>query len=449
MSPAPYDYSASSGYARARPDWADFPATSTPIQQTHLDRLDQAVKDIKTTRLNVRDYGAVGNGTTNDHTAFQNALNDLGNGGGGTLLVEPGRTYRVDGQLATVDTGSGNYPPMRGIRITGDVGYAAGQALAPYGGAILDMRSTTSPGMIYTRGIGLLEIDHLTFRNESSATNPFVYTTGTTLRIHDCAFHGQATKSQETCDQDAIILGGATTTEDGTSAQPFQGYGTVIRDNHFGAIRRMVYLRTYCNAVSIRDNWAAHTCGSDLAGGAAIEILGVSTNACVGNMIIGNQIEMLGYPYGVKAEYGSNNVIGPNSFYDPGDGTGSQATTLAYYRTETNGVFNLFIIGFSDDTLPTLSQASATGDNTLLTSHQSQRSLFPQGVRVGHSGDTSNTLLSNGNGRIVTAARMEVASLGVANSASATTPGSVVKKIQVFDGANNSLGYIAVYSAIT
>lgn len=39
--------------------------------------------------------------------------------------------------------------------------------------------------------------------------------------------------------------------------------------------------------------------------------------------------------------------------------------------------------------------------------------------------------------------------LGVGNSAAATTPGSVVKKIQVFDETGASLGYIAVYSAIT
>jgi hypothetical protein len=42
-----------------------------------------------------------------------------------------------------------------------------------------------------------------------------------------------------------------------------------------------------------------------------------------------------------------------------------------------------------------------------------------------------------------------VGGLGVGNSAAATTPGSVVKKIQVFDAAGASLGYIAVYSTIT
>ncbi len=34
-------------------------------------------------------------------------------------------------------------------------------------------------------------------------------------------------------------------------------------------------------------------------------------------------------------------------------------------------------------------------------------------------------------------------------SAAATTPGTVVKKIQVFDAAGASLGYIPIYDAVT
>lgn len=40
-------------------------------------------------------------------------------------------------------------------------------------------------------------------------------------------------------------------------------------------------------------------------------------------------------------------------------------------------------------------------------------------------------------------------SLGVGNSAAATTLGSVTKKMQVFDAAGVSLGYVAIYDAIT
>jgi len=45
--------------------------------------------------------------------------------------------------------------------------------------------------------------------------------------------------------------------------------------------------------------------------------------------------------------------------------------------------------------------------------------------------------------------RLEVGTLGVGNSAAATTPGNVVKKIEVFDNAGNSLGFLAVYDSIS
>jgi hypothetical protein len=44
---------------------------------------------------------------------------------------------------------------------------------------------------------------------------------------------------------------------------------------------------------------------------------------------------------------------------------------------------------------------------------------------------------------------LTTAGLGVGNSAAATTLGSVVKKIEVFDAAGASLGYLPVYNAIT
>src|SRR5436853_313549 len=42
--------------------------------------------------LNVKDYGAAGNGIINDTLAFQNALNDAGAAGGG-IVVAPRGTY--------------------------------------------------------------------------------------------------------------------------------------------------------------------------------------------------------------------------------------------------------------------------------------------------------------------------------------------------------------------
>jgi hypothetical protein len=59
------------------------------------------------------------------------------------------------------------------------------------------------------------------------------------------------------------------------------------------------------------------------------------------------------------------------------------------------------------------------------------------------------TLYRNAADQLKTDDRFLCASLGVGNSAAATSLGSVVKKIQVFDASGNSLGYVAVYDAIT
>jgi hypothetical protein len=96
--PAAYDYSSASGYARARPDWADFPATTTPIQQTHLDRIDQALFDLKTEKFNVRDYGAAGDGTADDTAEIQAAIDAAETAGGGVVFF-PAGSYKTSTPL--------------------------------------------------------------------------------------------------------------------------------------------------------------------------------------------------------------------------------------------------------------------------------------------------------------------------------------------------------------
>ncbi|WP_130858971.1 glycosyl hydrolase family 28-related protein [Gracilibacillus phocaeensis] len=59
-------------------------------------------KPSQTNLYNVKDYGAVGDGTTDDSTSFQNALDQADTAGGGTVYVPAGR-YKIDSHL-TVGT---------------------------------------------------------------------------------------------------------------------------------------------------------------------------------------------------------------------------------------------------------------------------------------------------------------------------------------------------------
>lgn len=94
--PSPYDYASGSGYARTRADWVDFPLTTTPITAAQIDQFDQAIADLKDVVKNVKDYGAVGDGTTNDFSAVQAAYDDVPDGG--TLFLPVGN-YKCNSQL--------------------------------------------------------------------------------------------------------------------------------------------------------------------------------------------------------------------------------------------------------------------------------------------------------------------------------------------------------------
>jgi hypothetical protein len=207
---------------------------------------------------------------------------------------------------------------------------------------------------IVTLGLGSWGIEGITFLDGGSGHSPFILTTNTTIKPRHCAFIGNTPASTAgstitPAGQDAIILGGTSQNLDGSHNAAFQGYGTVIRDNFFNRIRRLVYPRTFCNGVVIRDNtsWTQCGAGSDAA---AIDIDG-GTGTDAGNVVVDNTIEMGNYAYGVKAANAASNTLGPNNFYDSGAGV------LAYYRMETLAVYNTIKSG-QHDAKPFVSQAA-------------------------------------------------------------------------------------------
>lgn len=66
------------------------------------------------------------------------------------------------------------------------------------------------------------------------------------------------------------------------------------------------------------------------------------------------------------------------------------------------------------------------------------------------AGATDTNLYRNGPGILRTDSSLQVGgTLGVAGAVAATTPGAVVKKLQIFDDAGVSLGFVPIYSTIT
>lgn len=273
--------------------------------------------------VNVKDFGAACDGTTDDTAAVNAAIAEIaGTTKTGGTIIFPRATCRIDGQLVIPQNGAS--PPLaKPLRFIGSgvnmTGAAPPVVTNANGGTILDMRYAGTYGKILALGFGYLEIAGITFTDGSGGTLPWIYTTNTTLHIHNNAFFGS--KTTTACDQDAIILGGAgpaygtTTPTDG-----FQGYGTVIRDNYFNRVRRAIYGRAYANSIAIHGNTIWRNSGSNLAGGAAIEFdSGGVLVSCAANSLSGNLIELDGYVYGVKfTDRGSGNVLSGNGFWDQG-----------------------------------------------------------------------------------------------------------------------------------
>jgi hypothetical protein len=280
--------------------------------------------------VNVKDFGAALDGVTDDTAAFQAAVDALmgstGNGTGGTIIVPPGTAY-IPGQLVFRNNGATAYPSQPTIRITGAGATANGQWTAPPASATtLDLRTTSGAAKLDTRGVGLLEIDHLTLKDGGADSAPFIHTTNTTLRIHDCCFSGIASGTSAV--NDGIILGGfGSNFGGGDSGAPFQGYGTVIRDNFFHNMRRCVSWGNAANAVQVTCNTVSLSCGSASAGDAPIYI---STGD--GNYIAGNLLETQNYTYGFHCGGNANCFIG-NSCWD------QSGVSVANYNCAGGGNF--------------------------------------------------------------------------------------------------------------
>lgn len=345
--------------------------------------LQEQIQDTGGEVYNVKAYGAIGDGTTDDTSSVQSAITAATDANGGIIYFPPG-TYLISSQL-TIPNFTDTHIRQKTLRLTG-AGPTNNFCCVSKGGSIIDLRASSGVAKIDTRGSGYLEIDHLTLKDGGTDSVPFVQTTNTVLYIHEVRFNGTA--SGTSASQDAIVLGGTSTTIDGSSNAAFQGYGTIIENNEFQLIRRGVYLRTYANGVVIRNNAFAGNSGTNLPGGAAIELDGGPNNDH-GNVIANNIFEMTNYVYGIKLTAANNNNIEGNGFYDP------TATTQAFYRFESSATQNMIIDGVHSTSYTTVSDASGN-TNTLLTSNTGISSHFAGGVGIGTASPSEILTVSGG-----------------------------------------------------
>lgn len=114
----------------------------------------------------------------------------------------------------------------------------------------------------------------------------------------------------------------------------------------------------------------------------------------------------------------------------------------AWYEVGRSGSWNdYYAYGFSD------------AHNVMIDGDAEPRySLSASGIQSWSNGTDAADAnqYRSGVGKVKTDGKyIAAAGIGVGNSGTASTPGTVTKKMEVFDGSGNSLGFVAIYNAIT
>ena len=242
--------------------------------------------------------------------------------GGGCLAIDSGKTLRVDSQIVT-SPGS-KYVP---IRFTGD-------GLTAYGetGSTLDLRYASGPG-IWANGSSTFSLDHLTVRNTVNC-QPLLKATWAVLMIQNTTFVGSGTL-KSACN-DAIVLAGTNAATDPTINSAFNGYGTVIRDNHFYNTQRILLMQSGVNGIVFAGN--SNQGGNTSSQGPVIESVGFGSgvnanraNVIRDNVIEGGAVDGAGwsttYNCGIKLANTEYTVIEGNGYWDGHSGSFLCGTT--------------------------------------------------------------------------------------------------------------------------
>ena len=332
--------------------------------------------------FNAQAYGWLPDGTDRSAQALA-LLTAVSNAGGGTIYFPPSTgKYRADSQL--VIPNNGTVPSdQKNIRLMGAGGGKTWDWNSDLGASVLDLRYSGTGGKITSLGHGALEIDNLTFIDGSTNNaTPFIYDTDTTLTVKDNTFVGSGSVTQ-----DAIILGGTTTAQDGTINAAFAGYGTIVDSNQFTNLNRGVYIRTYGNSIIVSNNsWYSNV------GTRAIEVDGTVGGGINGLVISGNLIEMDQYTYGIVLKQVEGATLIGNNFHDDGVNVVDE-----YYMTLSTN--NTIITGENNTKFNNNNNKIVGGDATSLASNLIMggkgTTMFSGNVGIGTA--TASQMLTVGN----------------------------------------------------
>jgi parallel beta-helix repeat protein len=420
--------------------------------------------------ISVLDYGAVGDGSTDDTAAIQAALNAAtATQPAQSVLFPPGRTYRVRDQLT-----------VRGLNDAVISGQGATLALvAPTGGdengGTFVMKLVDCHGFRVT-GLSIVDTDRTkVFCGLSAATSSSGVIDGVTVRDVRWTGLGVFDLNAPRTSSDITITNCIVTgTRNGISTN---GADVRIIGNHVG-----MYWPSTSEAAAKDGVWSEPSDYYDgimvLEGSDRTTVMGntvtecgqggIFTQACTnlvvsGNTVRGNQlrgIEVGGQLVNTVAVgvtvtgntvidcKGQINVIKAQDVTVVGNRVANTSATRETSLIAVNaGASRVTVVGNHGGT------AHPTFPAVYVDTTASEVTVSSNEVKAGvpYQVPASTALLyRSGSGQFTVGGQLiATKGLGVGNSATATTPGAVVRKIEVFSSTGVSLGFIPVYKTIS
>ncbi|MEK6532104.1 MAG: glycosyl hydrolase family 28-related protein [Deltaproteobacteria bacterium] len=432
--------------------------------------------------VDVKEYGATGDGVTDDTTAIQNAINTL-SASGGTVLFPLG-TYLISSTLTVP-----SYVFLVGVsRYRSQLKAASAITMVSFpdrdSAGIMQMlltgNSTASVGIDIGAGSNTVHIRDVQVHNCSASGGIGIYFHGTStanpcmlshldsFNISNC-YTGLRLDYTAGCSVKRGVI--QTYTAQGIyNAYDSSGMNidSVDVENNSGTGNYPILLDTVRGGslINIRgesnSDAAAYIrlngcVGMSIIGGSMTEAPIILTDNSTGTNILGAYMAPNGgTPLCIKLESGSHYMhIGQNYPYSGSTLVDDSANTGLDYVNLNVDSGKILTFYEQIKLLKASFESQRTNNNEavflsrVIGDSQNRMIIRNQGnIECGSGSATADVIV----GRVAANVWGCAASgdgLAVGNSAAATTPGSVVKKIEIFDHIGVSLGYIPVYDAIT
>jgi len=270
--------------------------------------------------INVADFGATGNGVTNDTAAIQAAFNAV-SASGGAVVFEPGKTYMIDGQYLPIQTIFGGVKPKSNTLIQGNnatlkvitnnyIGYCV-LNIASCNGVVVndlniqgDVSTHTGTTGEFGHGIMIADSTNVQLNNVSSndcwgdgliITN-YVGTTSSNVDAYSCLFNNNRRQGMSVINLTNGVFVGCSFNNTGRTLATSPAAGVDLEPDFVGAVASNISFIS-CNfynnqshgflagsSVNVVENIKLVSCYFKLNGASAITANSVGTIANVRNL---------------------------------------------------------------------------------------------------------------------------------------------------------------------